>query len=46
MERPNTVAGLLAKRKELAGLRAKLELDLKRVVCDLVPRTTVERDTL
>ena len=35
MERPNTVSGLLAKRKELAALRAKLELDLKRVVCDL-----------
>lgn len=35
MDRPNTVAGLLAKRKELAALRSKLELDLKRVVCDL-----------
>lgn len=35
MDRPNTVAGLLAKRKELATLRSKLELDLKRVTCDL-----------
>jgi hypothetical protein len=35
MERPNTVAGLLAKRKELAALRSRLEMNLKRIVCDL-----------
>src|ERR671927_169955 len=35
MERPNTVAGLLAKRKELAALQATLEAELRKVVCDL-----------
>ncbi len=35
MERPNTVAGLVAKRKELAALRSTLEAELRRVTCDL-----------
>ena len=35
MERPNTVAGLVAKRKELAAHRATLEAELRKVVCDL-----------
>src|SRR4051812_13322736 len=34
-ERPNTVAGLVAKRKELAALQATLEAELRKVVCDL-----------
>jgi hypothetical protein len=35
MERPNTVAGLLQKRAELAKLRDRLEADLRAVTCDL-----------
>jgi hypothetical protein len=35
MDRPLTVAGLLAKRKELAALRSTLEAELRRVTCDL-----------
>lgn len=35
MERPNTVAGLVAKRKELMAFRAGLEADLRRVSYDL-----------
>ena len=34
-ERPNTVAGLLAKQKELRELRRRIEDDLHKVVCDL-----------
>ena len=34
-ERPNTVSGLLAKRKELLFVRAQLEAELRKVVCDL-----------
>ena len=35
MERPSTVAGLLAKRKELLAVRKQLEADLRKVTCDL-----------
>jgi hypothetical protein len=35
MERPNTVAGLEAKRQELQRLRAMLEADIRKVTCDL-----------
>jgi hypothetical protein len=35
MERPNTVAGLEAKKHELSRLRALLEMELRKVVCDL-----------
>ena len=35
MERPNTIAGLQAKRKELVKLRAALEADVRKVTCDL-----------
>jgi len=35
MERPNTVAGLQAKRADLVRLRDRLEADLKAVTCDL-----------
>src|SRR5690349_5255738 len=34
-ERPNTVAGLIAKRRELVALQATLEAELRKVVCDL-----------
>ena len=34
-ERPNTVAGLIAKRDELVKLRKTLEQDLRSVTCDL-----------
>jgi hypothetical protein len=34
-ERPNTVAGLTAKREELIRLRDKLEADLRAVTCDI-----------
>lgn len=34
-ERPNTVAGLEAKRHELTRLRDLLEAELRKVVCDL-----------
>ena len=34
-ERPNTVAGLIAKRAELARIRRRLESDLQAVTCDL-----------
>lgn len=34
-ERPNTIAGLVAKRRELEAVRASLEADLRKVVCDL-----------
>jgi hypothetical protein len=34
-ERPNTVAGLVAKREELIRLREKLEADLRAVTCDI-----------
>jgi len=35
VERPNTIAGLQAKRKELVKLRAALEADVRKVTCDL-----------
>lgn len=35
MERPNTVAGLMAKRDELLKLRKALEKDLHKVTCDI-----------
>ena len=35
MERPNTIAGLQAKRKELATLHAKLIAEAKKVLCDI-----------
>src|SRR5690606_30724156 len=35
VERPNTVAGLVAKRKQLAKLRADLEAEARKVTCDL-----------
>lgn len=34
-ERPNTVAGLKAKRAELARLQIQLTEDLRRVMCDM-----------
>lgn len=34
-ERPNTIAGLQAKRKQLVKLRADLEGDVRKVTCDL-----------
>lgn len=34
-ERPNTIAGLQAKRKQLVKLRADLEADVRKVTCDL-----------
>ena len=34
-ERPNTVAGLIAKRDELAKYRAQLEADIKAVTVDI-----------
>ena len=34
-ERPNTVAGLLAKRDELIKLRNHLEADARKVTCDI-----------
>ena len=35
MERPNTVAGLKAKRAELAKLHEALEAEVRKVTCDL-----------
>lgn len=35
MERPNTIAGLTAKHRELTKLRAMLEAELRKVTCDL-----------
>jgi hypothetical protein len=35
MERPNTVAGLIAKRAELVIIQQQLEADLRKVICDL-----------
>lgn len=35
VERPNTIAGLQAKRKQLVKLRAALEADVRKVTCDL-----------
>ncbi|MFT4089614.1 MAG: hypothetical protein QM645_02690 [Asticcacaulis sp.] len=35
MERPNTVAGLIAKRSELAKLRKTLEAEVKKLTCDI-----------
>ncbi|HEY1224702.1 MAG TPA: hypothetical protein VGE54_05690 [Brevundimonas sp.] len=35
MERPNTIAGLNAKRAELVKLRAELERETRKVVCDI-----------
>lgn len=34
-ERPNTIAGLVAKRDELAKLLKRIRADEKRVICDL-----------
>jgi len=34
-ERPNTIAGLQAKRKQLVKLRKDLERDVRKVTCDL-----------
>ena len=34
-ERPNTIAGLEAKRKQLVKLRKDLERDVRKVTCDL-----------
>lgn len=34
-ERPQTIAGLQAKRKQLVKLRADLEADVRKVTCDL-----------
>ena len=35
LERPNTIAGLQAKRKQLVKLKADLEADVRKVTCDL-----------
>ena len=35
LERPNTVAGLIAKRAELLAFRKGLERELRKVTCDL-----------
>lgn len=35
LERPNTIAGLQAKRKQLVKLRSDLEADVRKVTCDL-----------
>lgn len=35
MERPNTIAGLKAKQKELTAVRRRIEADLHKVICDL-----------
>ena len=35
MERPNTVAGLTAKRDELIKLRKGLEVEIKKLTCDI-----------
>jgi len=35
MERPNTIAGLEAKRAQLVKLRKALEADVRKVTCDL-----------
>lgn len=35
MERPNTIAGLVAKRAELVKLRKSLEGELRTITCDL-----------
>ena len=35
MERPNTIAGLQAKRRQLVKLRKDLERDARKVTCDL-----------
>ncbi len=35
MERPNTVAGLVAKRAELVKLRSQLEREVHKITCDL-----------
>jgi hypothetical protein len=35
LERPNTIAGLQAKRKQLVKLRAELEAGVRKVTCDL-----------
>lgn len=34
-ERPNTVAGLIAKRDELLALRKHLEAEIRKVTCDI-----------
>lgn len=34
-ERPNTVAGLIAKRDELIALRKRLEAEMRKVTCDI-----------
>jgi hypothetical protein len=35
MERPNTISGLQAKRRQLVKLRKDLEADVRKVTCDL-----------
>ena len=35
MERPNTIAGLVAKRDELVRYRDQLEADIRAVTCDI-----------
>lgn len=35
VERPNTIAGLQAKRKQLVKRRADLEADVRKVTCDI-----------
>lgn len=35
MDRPNTISGLQAKRKELAKLHSKLIAEAKKVLCDI-----------
>jgi hypothetical protein len=35
MERPNTVSGLIAKRDELVKLRKGLEIEIKKLTCDI-----------
>lgn len=35
MERPNTIAGLVAKRDELVKYRERLEADIRALVCDI-----------
>ena len=34
MERPNTISGLQAKRRQLVKLRKDLERDARKVTCD------------
>jgi hypothetical protein len=43
LERPNTVAGLEAKKADLVRLRDQLEADLRSVTAIVLPNTQVNR---